>query len=51
MKKAKDLGFPKDKIEATLAKAAGKGEEQLQHVTYEALGPTSESGHTVAMIM
>jgi transcriptional/translational regulatory protein YebC/TACO1 len=51
VKKAKDLGFPKDKIEASIAKASGKGADQLQTVTYEALGPTNENGSATALVI
>lgn len=48
LRKAKELSFPKDRLEATLAKAIKQlsGGEGMQTVTYEALGPDG-----VAMII
>ncbi|KDN43012.1 YebC-like protein [Tilletiaria anomala UBC 951] len=51
VKKAKELGFAKDKIENTIAKASGRGADNLQTATYEALGPAGENGHAVALVI
>ncbi|CAD6896329.1 unnamed protein product [Tilletia controversa] len=51
LRKARELGIPKDKVEATLAKAAGKDGTELQTVTYEVLGPISNSHPPVAMMI
>jgi len=49
--KARELDVPKDKVEQTLAKAAGKDSVDLQTVTYEALGPVTSSHPPVALII
>ncbi|KAK0544690.1 hypothetical protein OC846_005963 [Tilletia horrida] len=51
LRKARDLDIPKDKIEATLAKASGRDGTDFQVVTYEALGPVNGSHPPVAMII
>ncbi|KAE8259130.1 hypothetical protein A4X13_0g1215 [Tilletia indica] len=51
LRKARDLDIPKDKVEATLAKAAGKDGTDFQTVTYEVLGPVSNSHPPVAMMI
>jgi transcriptional/translational regulatory protein YebC/TACO1 len=51
LKKAKELNFPKDRLENTFAKADKSG-ETLTAVTYEALGPPSaQGGAAVALVI
>lgn len=51
LKKAKELNFPKDRLENTFAKADKSG-ETLTSVTYEALGPPSaQGGAAVALVI
>lgn len=42
--KAKDIGFPKAKMEASVAKAGGKKASNLTTVTYEFFGPPPPGG-------
>ncbi|KAK0529656.1 hypothetical protein OC834_002865 [Tilletia horrida] len=51
LRKARELDIPKDKVEATLAKAAGKDGNEMVTVAYEALGPVSSNHPPVAMII
>lgn len=51
LKKAKDNGVPKDRVNATLEKANGVASGSMHSVTYEALGPSNKAGVPVAMVM
>ncbi|CAO1619858.1 unnamed protein product [Sympodiomycopsis kandeliae] len=50
LRKAKSLQFPKDKLEATLAKAS-KSTDATHSLTYEVIGPVTEGGTSVALII
>jgi transcriptional/translational regulatory protein YebC/TACO1 len=50
LKKAKDLDVPKEKVEATLQKAAAAG-QGANNITYEILGPPTKENVPVALIM
>lgn len=50
MNKAKTLNFPKDKLESAIAKAT-KTAANGQVLTYEVMGPTTQDGSPIAMMM
>lgn len=55
LKKAKALSFPKDRLDATIAKATKSGDDKSQVVTYEVMGPAlggaGGGGQSVALIV
>lgn len=50
LKKAKEVSFPKDRLERTFEKAQKSGDAGT-HVTYEALGPAASNGASIALII
>lgn len=52
LRKARDMGVPKDKVESSIAKGTGSGDaDNLSTVTYEGLGPMRTAGQPVAFVM